>query len=759
MSIPYEGPAPFPRQPRSPRVAPQAPAPGGDPDAGMDWTQAIDLRRWAALFMRRIRMFIGVAALVFVAVAIFTLTATPKYTATASVMLDVRKQQVVNNDAVLSGLPAETSVVDSEVEVLKSRHLAERVVDVLKLDQDPEFNSALRKPQGLGAVIAGVKNLVGADEDKPAPSAQEKTSRREAVVDEVLGGLKVQRVGLTYVINVGFTSSSPAKAARIANAFADRYMTEQLDAKFEATQKANTWLNERLGELKVQVQQAEDAVSQYKIANNLLSSSGTTLTEQEISNYNQQVTTARAQEAEAVARLQTAQRQLANGSNGEDVGEALGSGVIQQLRTQRAQVSANVAQLSEKYGARHPEMLKAQRQLADIDAQIQGETKRIISNLQAQAQIAHQRTAAIASSQGAARGALAVNNRAEVHLRELERNAESVRTLYESFLGRFKQTSTEQGLEQSDARIVNAARTPTRQSSPRVVLNLALGLVAALLAGLGAVVIGEMLDQGLVTAEDVERRLDMPHLGSIPHLGSVTDETDVSPVDYVVDRPLSSFAEAFRALRTSILYARLGEQVKIVAVTSALPDEGKTTTAVALGRSAAQAGDRVCIIDCDLRRRNVNRVLGAEPELGLLDVLSGQARLDDVLLLDEGSGAAVLPLAKSAFTPKDVFGSPAMDRLLVLLRERFDLVIMDTAPTLAVSDTRVIASKVDAVLFLTRWRKTPQKAVEAALKTLASADAYVAGVALTQVDMNEQARYGYGDAGYYYADYKKYYAG
>jgi succinoglycan biosynthesis transport protein ExoP len=757
MSIPFEAPASGSRQSRGARPASQPSHDTGGSEEGVNWLGAVDLRRWAALFRRHLRLFIAIAALVFVAAAIFTLSATPLYTATSSVMLDVRKNQVVNNDAVLSGLPAETSVVDTEVEVLRSRHLAERVVEQQKLEQDPEFNGALRKPSGLGAVIAGVKNLLGESETE-AQTPQEKISRHEAVVDTVLSRLKVQRVGLTYVINIDFTSQSPAKAARIANSFADRYMTEQLDAKFEATQKANSWLNERLGQLKVQVQQAEDEVANFKIANNLMSASGATLTEQEISNYNQQVAGARAGEAEAVARLQTAQRQLAAGSNGEDVGEALGSNVIQQLRAQRASVSANVAQLQEKYGARHPEMLKAQRQLADLDAQIQGETKRIISNLQAQAQIAHQRTAAISASQGAARGALAVNNRASVRLRELERNADSVRTLYESFLGRFKQTSTESGLEQSDARIVNVAKTPNRQSSPKVLLNLALGAAVALAFGLAGVIVSEMLDQGLTTAEDVERRLDMPHLGSIPHLSSVTEETNVSPVDFVIDKPLSSFAEAFRALRTSILYAKLGETVRIVAVTSALPDEGKTTTAVALGRSAAQAGDRVCIVDCDLRRRNVNRVLGAEPERGLLDVLSGQCRLDDVLLLDEASGAAVLPLAKSAFTPKDVFGSPAMDRLLDVLRERFDLVVLDTAPTLAVSDTRVIASKSDAVLFLTRWRKTPQKAVEAALKTLAGADAYVAGIALTQVDMNEQARYGYGDPGYYYAEYKKYYA-
>jgi succinoglycan biosynthesis transport protein ExoP len=718
-----------------------------------------DLRRLMALFLRHMRVFCAVAALVFVAAVVMTMRATPLYTATANVMLDVRKNQVVDTQAVLSGLPADTATVDSEVEVLKSRHLAARVVDTLHLERDPEFNGSLRKPGAVTGVLHGISELFGGGASKTtnlSVIAQKKA--REGIVAAVVHRLDVKRAGLTYMINVSFTSQVPAKASQIADTFARLYLTEQMETKFDANAQANGWLNQRLGDLRTQVEAADAAVSQYKIANNLMSASGATLTEQEISNYNQQVTTARTQEAEATARLQQAQRQLAAGSNGEDVGEALGSSVIQQLRSQRAVISANVAQLQEKYGSRHPEMLKAQRQLTDLDAQIQAETKRIIANLQGQAQIAHQRTATIAASQGAARGQLAENSRASVRLGELQRNADATRTLYESFLNRFKQTSADQGIEHSDARIVSTSSIPTAQTSPDVKRNLMLGLLLAIGAGVAAVLLAERLDQGLVTAEDVERRLDMPHLGAIPHLGSVTDERDVVPVDYVLDKPLSSFAEAFRALRASLLYARLGEPIQILAVTSALPDEGKTTTAVALGRSAAQAGSRVCVVDCDLRRRNVNRLLGVDPERGLLDVLSGQCSVEDVLLIDERSGAAFLPLAKSAFTPKDVFGSPAMERLLAHLRTKFDLIILDTAPVLAVADTRVIATRADAVLFLTRWRKTAQKAVEAGIKTLTNSGAHVAGVCLTQVDMKEQARYGYGDPGYYYAEYKKYYA-
>lgn len=721
-------------------------------------TEQFDLRRLANMFRRRIRLFAAIGALVFTAVVLITMTATPMYTATANVMLDVRQEQVVNAEAVLSGLPADSSVVDTEVEILRSRRLAERVVNALQLDKDPEFNPALRS-QGLVATargaVSGALSILRPGEVADTAIAEQKAQER--IVDNVLAHLSVRRSGLTYVINVSFESESPSKAATIANKFAELYLLEQLEAKFDATEQANTWLNERLEGLRQQVLADEAAVQQYKIANNLLSAEGATLTEQEISNYNQSLSDARAEVAAAEARLSTARRQLAAGSTGDDLGEALSSAVIQQLRQQRATASARVADLQGRYGERHPEMLTARRQLTDIDAQIQAEIQRIISNLEAQVQVARQRAGSISGSLSSARGTLAGNNQAMVRLNELERTAEASRTLYESYLNRYKETSAQQGIEQSDARIVSQATIPTGQSSPRPMLNLALGLVLALGCGVAAVVLAEMLDAGLATAEDVEQRLEVSYLGAIPLLASVAEGRASSPIDYVVEKPLSSFAEAFRNLRASVIYSRLGESVKIVAVTSALPGEGKTTTSLCLARSAAQQGHRVMLVDCDLRRRSVNRLMGREPERGLIEVLAGEAILEEVLQTDSVTGVKLLPLAKSSLTPKDVFGSAAMDRLLDELRRDYDMVILDTAPILPVADTRVLAPKADAVVFLARWRKTPQHAIEAAFRQLAGTGAHVGGVALTQVDMKQQSKYGYGDPGYYYAEYKKYY--
>jgi exopolysaccharide transport family protein len=708
----------------------------------------LDLGQILSVARRRWRPFLTVAGVVMMVAGLITLDATPKYTATAKVMLDPRKETVTNVQDVLSGLPPQSEVVDTEVEVIKSSQLAGRVVDSLHLEQDPEFNSALRHSPRVRDARKRSPPV------KLAPIDAQK--QREVIVHRVMTGLTVKRMGLTYVMDVSYRSSSPIKAAEIANKFAELYLLEQLETKFNATRQATFWLNSRLAELRSQVEDADAAVQQYKIRNDLLSAAGTNLTEQEISAYNQSLAQAQTQLAEDTARLNTARGQLAKGSAGDDLGEALDSPVIQRLREQRAELSAKVADLQSRYGDRHPDLLKARRQLEDIDGQIQAEIQRIISNLAAKAEVARQRVVAIHGSIGATRDRLADNNRAMVRLNELQRAADASRALYENYLNRFKETSNQQGVGQPDARILAPADVPLAPSSPMVGLNLGLGLLLALCAGAGAVALAEHLDAGLTTADEAERRLGVSCLGIIPLLASVADDSEINPPAHVVRTPLGAFSEAFRHLRTSIQYCRPGEPVQVVAITSALPGEGKTTTAICLGRAAALQGAKVLVIDCDLRRRKIHELFQVEPGVGLLQVLNGEATLQVAVAVDAASGAHFLPLTKGARTPQDVFGSIAMHSLLVAARKQYDLIILDTPPTVPVADTRVLAPKADAILFVARWRKTAAQTVRLALRQLDGSGAHIGGVVLTQVDMKQQARLGYdGPRSQYYEYYEE----
>jgi exopolysaccharide transport family protein len=715
---------------------------------------AIDVHRLVSIFRRRLKLFVAVAALIFAAAALITFQQVPKYTAMARVLIDQRKQQIIAADqTVTSALPDEASAVDTETEVLRSRSIAESVAAEANLFSDPDWNGTKAR-KGLFKTLFG---WLSPQDQKPV----DEQLQRQQVVDRLLYGLNVARANDTFLIDVSYTSPNPADARKFANMFANAYITDQIAAKYQATQRATEWLNARLGSIRKQVNEADAAVQAYKASHNLLSSQGATLTEQEISTLDQQLALARAQQAEAEARLATAKSQLARGSTGEDVGEALNSPVVQGLRAQRAVASQQVADMSGRYGDRHPDLLKAKRQLADIDTQIHAEVTRVISNLEAQAHIARQHASSVAGSVSQTRNTLAGNNQAGVKLNELQRNADAANTLYSSFLDRFKQTTAQQGMEQSDARVISPASIPTSPSEPKIVLDLAFGLITALVGALVAIILAEIFDSGLTTADDIEHDFGIPALGSIPALNSVVDEEQGAdlpePYDYIVQKPLSGFAETFRTLRSSLLLCRTGRAVKLVAITSSLSDEGKTTSSFCLARICALSGDKTIVIDCDLRRRGFNSFIPEEHEEGLIEVLSGKRKVEEVILPDAETGATILPLGRSPYTPRDLFSSPAMEQLLTELSKTYDLVILDAPPVLAVADARAIVHRADAVVMLVKWRSTPRKAVESSLKVLQASDAYIAGITLTRVNQRQQSKFGYGDPAYYYGSYEKYY--
>jgi capsular exopolysaccharide synthesis family protein len=687
--------------------------------------------------------------------AAVTLTMKPVYTGSVQLMIDKPGAKLLVDEDDKNGQSQgalDASAIETEVEVLRSPAIASAVVRDLQLERDPEFNPALGEP-GLLARIRGLIPSL-----RPSETAAE--HQLSPTASAVRQHLKVSRVGASYILRVDFTSRDPAKAARIANSYAKEFLRAQLDTKYEASREANGWLQSHIGELRQRVADAETALQNYKIQNGLLSAEGATLTEQEISSLNQQAALMRANQAETQARLNTAMQQLANGSTGEDIGETMNSPVIQQLRERRAQLSAQVANLQSRYGPRHPDLVKAQSELADTDDQIRDEIKRITSNLQAQAIVARERRASIDSSVAGARQNLAQNNRSVVRLNELRRDADAERTLYEGFLNKFKELSAEAGLAQTDAHIVSLATTPATPSAPKKGLNLALGTVLGLAAAVSAALLAEMFEKGLPDAEIIERELSVAYLGSIPRMSSIVPgdrALRLRPIDHLVARPVSSFAESFRSLRAAIEYSGPGPKVKVLAVTSSLSGEGKTTTSVGLARSAALANIRTVVVDCDLRQQSIADLLELSPKVGLLEVLNGTASLDEALQCDEKTGAMILPLVESHFTPEDPFNSPQMHELMNELRRRFDLVILDTPPVVLVTETRTVARCADAVMLLAHWRRTPRALVQTSLRLLAAAGANLVGVTLTQVDLRRPASVDPADPTVHYLTHRNYY--
>jgi len=444
----------------------------------------------------------------------------------------------------------------------------------------------------------------------------------------------------------------------------------------------------------------------------------------------------------------------AGGSGG--VGEASLSPVIGQMRAQQAGLVGEFAALSSRYGPQHPDVLRAKAQLEAVNRQIAAETQRVLASLEAKARVSQQRLASLSGSLDASRGALAQNNAAMTGLNDLEKRAETSNALYESYLNRYKELTAREGTEQADADMLHRADVPRQPSSPHILINAVLALALGTGLGVAAAFLTEMTFTGLTTGEDIEERLGVRYLCAIPALQSVARRGERVPASALLEDPRSVFAESFRSLRASI--AMNTNEARIIAITSALPEEGKTTTSICLARSMAAAGDRILLIDGDLRRQGVSRFLrGADGRPGLMEVLHGTASLDDALVVDPATGLSILPLSSDKADRSELMTGEEMDRLLATARERFDAVIIDTAPVLPIADARLLLGKADASVFVVRWRKTAEQALRSALRLLPIDRVQLAGVALTRVDMRKQPRFDYGESAFY-RSYESYYA-
>ncbi|WP_293883614.1 GNVR domain-containing protein [Sphingomonas sp.] len=700
-----------------------------------EWRKAVSFEPsilWMIL-QRRARTAGIVAAVVAIAVMGFYATLKPTYSATAQIAVNTQRANVVDarTEALTEDQPT-TFAVDTQVEVLRSRDLARSVVNVLHLERDPEFV----KPSLIGSPAAA-----------------------QAATDALINKVKVSRSGNAFAINITAESHDSETAAKIANTVVGQYLGGQMAFKTGTTQSATRMLGSRLTELRGQVSQAETAVQQYRNQHGLLNSSkDETSTQMELDRIGGQLATAQADLAEKRASASTARTQEQGASSGQDVSQALTSDVIVQLRRQRADIGANVAQLQQRYADKYPALVEARSQLADIDREINAEVARIISGMQGSASASAGRVASLQGTVNQTRAQLAANGAAGVKLAELERNAEAVRTLYETYLARYRQTSTQEGLETSDARVVSNAVAPPRPSEPKLSIFLIIALTAALGAAAAAVAIRELLDQTLRTPDAIKESIGLTTLASVPSFKSALGAASLrgkTPRELVLDYPFSAFTESLRMLRTGI--STDNSDAKVVVITSTLPGEGKTTVSECLAHVAAIGGERAILIQCDTRR-DVGGLAASRPEAGLLEVLSGDVPLASALQIDDRSGLFVLPLSNQPLRPSDELGGTNMDALLVELRREFDLIVIDTAPVLAIAETRRLAIKGDAVCLLVRWGKTPSNAANTAAQLLRDAGAPLVGAALSHVDLDKQPQWSRNDPSAYFHSMTAYYA-
>jgi exopolysaccharide transport family protein len=682
----------------------------------------------AFILIRHARLMFGVAAAIVLLALLVTSMLSPRYTATAQIMLESRKQNVIGIDALVSDLPFDQATVDSQIALVQSPSLLARVIKQEDLAEDDEFGA--RRPQSL---IAWARTLF---------SVRSEEQEAQAQINVLREALRVERAGRTFVIAISVTSLSPEKAARIANGIAKAYIVDQLEARYEYARRASDWLGDRLERLRRELRDSESAIARFRAENNLGVAVSGAVSEAHVADLNAKLVEARAESVERRTRLEQAQRIVGNGGNPQSIPDVVRSPIMPALKSQHGQVSQREADLVARYGDRHPLVVNVRAERRDVERQIQAEINRVIANLTHDYEASRIRQEALEKGLGVVVGHRGADNAIAVQLRELERGAAANKTLYESFLSRFKLSEEQANLEVREARIIAPAALPQSPSFPRTGLVAALALIAGLGAGVGSALLMERLRPGFSNPNEVEDELEVPALASIPLLRPqerVANGRFMSPESFVLRKPMSRFSEAIRTVRAGIQMSNVDQPPKVIQVSSIVAGEGKTTVAIALAQSAATSMERVLLIDADLRRPSATKNFRLERRPGLVDMLVGYNNGDEFIVQDPISGIFVLGAGVPTQNPPDLLASDRLRTVIMHLRDRYDYIVVDSPPVGPVIDPVVLSHCVEKVLLVVAWNDTPRDLAARAVCQFPSRK--IAGVALNRLDVKDSLRY------------------
>jgi len=737
------------------------PVPSAYPGAS---TQDSLLREYFRVLIKSKWVVTASVALFVVVVAISTLRTTPIYEAVGSIAINKMDPVTFNlKDSSSSIDYYDPSDMDTEVRILKSDLLALQVIRQLSLDKQTEL---------------GAKN-------KPSPSSLELTTdamqpdsaKTSAVLASFKGSLQVSLVPNTRIIEIRYRSPDKNLAARAVNALASTYVEQNFKTRFESTMQASDWLSKQLVDLQIKVETSQEKLVQYQKEHEILGiDEKQNITTAKLDELNRELTSAESARMEKESIYHLVQSgdsdSIAAAANvdGAARGSSANSALLEKLREQQADLKIQVAQLSTQFGPSYPKLAQLNSQLKEVDAQIQTEMRKVAARLRGDYLAAVQRESMLRSALEQQKQEANKLNESAIEYSLLKRDVDANRTLSEGLLEKLKEAGVTAGLRSNNFRIVDVARVPTAPSGPNLLRNLAFALALGLSTGIGLAFLLEGMDNTVRTPEQAQTISALPSLGMIP-LGSRTTRemggreklalaSSQEAVELVTkSRPRSQMAESYRALRTSLLLTFAGGPPKVILITSALPEEGKTTTSVNSAIVLAQKGTRVLLIDADLRRPSIHKTLGMGPKIGLSNVLTGTATLQQAIIpstiLPE---LFILPAGTPPPNPAELLASTKMKDILDELRKHYDHIVIDSPPTLSVTDAVVISTGADAVVLVIRSGHTTKPALRRARDILLQVNARVCGVLVNAVDLNSpdyyyhyeyQGKYGHG---YYQED-------
>jgi succinoglycan biosynthesis transport protein ExoP len=733
----------------------------------------INFEKIFAIFKRQWKV-VALSAICFAVLGLaYNLTATPIYSASASILIDQNKSKIGDAMFSLEGMVGDEGTILSQVELLKSQKIAQTVSASLDLKNNTVF---MESSSGLQAIVATLRSLIKGTFWSGETALASEDDVQQDIVEVLIKNLRVERLGRTYILELTYSSPDPSLAASIADAYTRAYLTDQLDAKYEATRSAGEWLQKRIAELKQKSLETDLAVQKFKADNGLITSDGRLVSDQQLTQINSQLIIAQSESAGAKAKADRIRSIISSRDLQGAVTESLDSDIIADLRTKFLEASRKEADISSRLGRNHVQAIRLRSEMAEYQRLMFDELSRIAQGYQSNLDVALAREKSLKDQVATATSTSATANDAQVQLRELTRESQTYRKLYETFLQRYQESVQQESFPITEARIIASPVKPDKPTSPKLTISLAISILLGLGVGAGVGAFREFRDRFVRTVDQIREYFELEPLGMVPyskavdpikHKDSVSTATSVrviskaSPIsNYVIDHPLSAFSETMRSSKIAIDVLVGSKRPKTIGIVSVLPGEGKSTISINFAELLASQGSRVLLIDADLRNPGATRQVARHAERGILEVLQDGVPVRDVIMINPDTKLAFLPAVIKRRIPysSELLASEAMDQLIRDVSDAFDYIIFDLPPLAPVVDARAMSAKLDTYLFVMEWGKTARNIIKKTLLANSAVAAKCAGAILNKVDTERMKFYqSYGSSEFYYSRYSSYY--
>nr|HID58044.1 polysaccharide biosynthesis tyrosine autokinase [Desulfobacterales bacterium] len=724
----------------------------------------VDIRDYLRVIMRRRWTIISFFAVVVITVAIYTFTATPIYEATTRLIIEKENPKVVSIQEVMAVDASGTDYYQTQYKIIESRTVAREVIRRLHLDKSEEF---FPKPKddfisnlkrSIKETVAHWKESISSllDTTGEASKDLEEYAPDSSLVSAFIDRIKVKPIRNSRLVDISFEARDPVLAARIVNTLAKAYIDQNLETKLRAVQDAVRWLHDRIEEERRKVEKAEQALLRYKEKYDIItdfSSDVEKITAQKLAKLNAQVTEAESRRVEAETRYRQAIALASTPDMLDSIPEVLNNDLIRQIKSMEVELYKRMSELSGKYGKKHPKMVAIESELKTLQKRKVQEINRVINSLRNEYMVALAREKSLKEALAKQKKESLELNQKAVEYGVLKREAESAREMYEILIKRFKETSLTEDMKTGNIRVVDKAEVPKSPVKPKKKLNILLAAIVGLLMGTGLAFFFEYLDNTIKLPEDIKRYLKIPYLGPIPLF---TEEgnpgKEEKPELVTLQSPKSTASEAYRGIRTSILFSSADYTPQVILVSSSGPREGKTITSTNLSIAMAQSGSRVILLDCDMRRPKIHKVFGIKRDKGMSNILVGGCSFEEALIHPNIPNLDIVPCGPIPPNPAEIVGSNRMETLLNSLRKDYTHIIIDSPPITAVTDAVVLARFVDGVILVVRAGDTPREVVLNGIGQLQGVNARILGALLNGVDMGRDSYYYYQYYYYYYGE-------